>query len=113
MYDPGTADGWKGRVRSEAHAHRPATILTGPVQVCMVFTLPRPKAHFLKSGLRPTAPSYHTGKPDSDNLAKAVLDALGDTAQWWKDDAQVARLSVLKNYGDEAGCRIVISEMLP
>ncbi len=29
------------------------------------------------------------------------------------DDAQVARLSVLKAYGPEEGCRIVISEMLP
>jgi len=35
----------------------------------------------------------HTAKPDADNVAKAVLDALSD---WWGDDAQVADLNVSK-----------------
>lgn len=40
------------------------------------------------------------GKPDCDNIAKAVLDALNGRA--YKDDAQVAELIVKKRYGDKA-----------
>ena len=38
----------------------------------------------------------HTQKPDADNVAKAVLDALCDH---WKDDCQVFRLEVVKFWG--------------
>lgn len=40
------------------------------------------------------------GKPDCDNIAKAVLDALNGLA--YKDDAQVAELVVKKRYGEKA-----------
>ena len=40
---------------------------------------------------------WHTQKPDADNIAKAILDALKDH---WKDDAQVARLSIDKRWTD-------------
>ena len=41
-------------------------------------------------------------KPDCDNLAKAVLDALNGVL--WQDDSQVVELSVSKWYaaGDES-----------
>jgi len=38
----------------------------------------------------------HAQKPDADNVAKAVLDALCDH---WKDDCQVFRLEVVKFWG--------------
>ena len=103
VYDPGTADGWKLLVREAAYIARPSEPLTGPVTMKLAFTFPRPKSHFLKAGLRPNAPTLHTSKPDADNLAKAVLDAMGDLQCWWKDDAQVALLSVRKGYGETAG----------
>ena len=67
---------------------------------------------------RPGAP---TSKPDTDNLAKAVLDALGpgkagaDTARgrgrWapllWSDDAQVTDLIVRKREG-EPGLLLIV-----
>jgi len=45
---------------------------------------------------------YHTGRPDTDNLAKAVLDSLTGIA--WRDDAQVSQLTASKIYvaGDES-----------
>ena len=46
-------------------------------------------------------------KPDADNIAKAVLDALNGFAYY--DDAQVTRLEVNKVYGETPGivCHII------
>lgn len=41
----------------------------------------------------------HTKRPDVDNMAKAVLDALNGIA--WEDDSQIARLSITKEYAKE------------
>jgi Holliday junction resolvase RusA-like endonuclease len=109
VFTPGTADAWKANVREAAHPNMPLAQFEGPLSVVLTFTLPRPKAHFTKKGLRPNAPEYHTGKPDADNLAKAVLDALGDMQAFWRDDAQVARLIVVKTYGERAGCWVRIA----
>lgn len=47
-------------------------------------------------------------KPDLDNLAKAVLDGLNGIA--FKDDAQIVRLNVSKEYGREDRIFISIRE---
>ena len=41
---------------------------------------------------------YPTKKPDADNIAKVVCDALNGLA--YKDDAQVIDLTVHKRFGD-------------
>jgi Holliday junction resolvase RusA-like endonuclease len=41
--------------------------------------------------------AWHTQKPDVDNVAKAILDALKNR---WRDDTQVARLTVDKRWTD-------------
>lgn len=54
----------------------------------------------------------HTAKPDADNLAKAVLDAM-TRAGAWKDDSQVSSLRVMKYYGtagERTGVMITIHE---
>ena len=40
----------------------------------------------------------HVYKPDADNLAKFVLDALNGV--YYKDDSQIYELIVRKQYGD-------------
>jgi hypothetical protein len=66
-------------------------------------SLARPQGHYGRAKgvpyLKSDAPHYHTGKPDADNLAKAVLDAL-TTLGIWHDDAQVCQLDTLKIYAD-------------
>ncbi len=57
-----------------------------------------------KTGVKPTAPRLP--RPDVDNLAKAVLDALQDVMG---DDTNVARLVVEKSYGQEARTTVRIS----
>ena len=98
VYDPGTAEGWKGQIAIAARGHKPSTPIEGPVIVTLLFNFARPKSHSTTKGLRPTAPVYHTAKPDADNLAKAVLDCLTQLA-FWKDDSQVCILNVRKHYG--------------
>lgn len=39
-----------------------------------------------------------TGKPDCDNIVKAILDALNGVA--YKDDSQVVDVSIIKRYGE-------------
>jgi len=43
--------------------------------------------------------SFHSKKPDVDNLTKIIFDALNGLA--WKDDAQIAFLSASKIYAEE------------
>lgn len=45
-------------------------------------------------------------KPDSDNIAKAILDALNGVAYY--DDSQVVGLTVKKEYGDSARVEVEI-----
>jgi len=62
------------------------------VRIIAVFA--RPKSHKRKGGLKADAPRLP--RPDVDNIAKAVLDALADSF----DDTNVMRLSVWKEYDD-------------
>lgn len=101
MYDPGTAEGWKSAVAAAAKPYI-NTFAAGPVRVSITFEMPRPKSHRTKAGeLRMDRPVFHVGKPDCDNLAKAVLDAL-TAIGIWTDDAQVAELWITKKYADGA-----------
>lgn len=56
----------------------------------------RPKSHLTKKGVKASAPQLP--RPDVDNVAKAVLDAIGPILG---DDTQVRRLVVEKSYGTE------------
>jgi Holliday junction resolvase RusA-like endonuclease len=84
VYDPGTANDWKGDVQRAfrdilPNNHSP---LTGPILVDVVAWFPRPMSHHVGSramcALKANAPIYHTGKPDRDNIDKALLDAMTD-----------------------------------
>jgi Holliday junction resolvase RusA-like endonuclease len=95
------------------HAYRQAVALaakmaglgpiTEPIQVCVVSVFERPKSHTTARGVvKTTAPRLPL--PDVDNLAKAVLDALGD----FFNDKLVESLQVSKSYGDVAYTKVVI-----
>jgi Holliday junction resolvase RusA-like endonuclease len=75
--------------RIEQRDHEP---LSGPVEMHIAFYLPRPQAKVWKTKPMPECP--HAGKPDVDNLIKAVTDALNGIA--WRDDSQIARLTATK-----------------
>lgn len=118
VYDPGTADDWKACVMLAAKqaisGDLPRPIFSGPLRVDLVVVFARPKSHFTSKGfLKPTAPVWHTGKPDRDNLDKGVLDALTQI-QMWPDDAQVCAGGVTKRFAAEheaSGCQITINAL--
>jgi Holliday junction resolvase RusA-like endonuclease len=64
----------------------------------------RPKSHMRKAGVKADAPKLP--RPDVDNIAKAVLDALQDVMG---DDSLVGRLVVEKSYGQEARTTVRVS----
>ena len=113
VYDCGTAEGWKSDV-ARACWEIEGRCLFGALGVRLTFYMPRPKSHYRANGfLKTSAPMIiHNQKPDVDNLAKAVLDAMTGI-QAWRDDAQVCELTVSRRWeipGKESpGCLIRIN----
>ena len=83
-------------------------VFTGPVDVEIAAVFEMPKS-WSKAKREAMACSLHTQKPDADNIAKAVLDAL---SAFWTDDAQVSVLRVRKTWsmGWHPGTHIRIRE---
>ena len=106
VYDPGTAEGWKGQVALGARDHLPATPIETAIVVLLWFEMPRPQGHYGRRGLKPAAPTHHLARPDVDNLAKAVLDALVGIG-FLRDDRLVCSLRVTKRYSNTVpGCHV-------
>jgi len=116
VYHPknGPDAGWRSAVYTTALEHRPETPITEPIRVELLFWFRRPKGHYgtgKNSGnLKKTAPWWHGKKPDTDNLAKLVLDVLTSLG-YWRDDCQVDALMVAKAYAPDAGCRVCIKPL--
>lgn len=115
VYDPGTAEGWKSKVALAAKDYMPKKTIEVPVVVILNFAFARPKSHF-RTGknahlLKSSAPGQHIQRPDLDNLAKAVLDALTDIGLW-KDDSLICELYIFKSWADsennKPGCLVII-----
>lgn len=98
VYESGTAENWKSQVALAAKQFVPMPPLSAPLSVTLEFYFPRPKAHFRSNGeLKPTAPIWHSGKPDRDNCEKAVTDAL-KLLGMFEDDGQICDGRVSKEY---------------
>ena len=114
VYDPGTAEGWKSEIALAARKHIPKAPIIGPIKLTLVFTFARPTSHFgtgkNASNLKPSAPEWHTSKPDLDNLNKSTQDCL-TALQMWRDDSQVVEASAKKRWvcmASLAGAKITI-----
>lgn len=81
--------------------------LVGALELNLTFCMPIPKS--ISKNKREQL-HYVTKKPDIDNLAKAVMDAINQVGIW-EDDSQVSRLVVGKIYSDEPRCIISIREI--
>jgi Holliday junction resolvase RusA-like endonuclease len=85
---------------------RRGVVFLGPMRLAVAFHLPRPK------GLPKTKDTAHVKAPDCDKCARCVLDALSGVV--YRDDAQVVRLEVSKQYaalGDSPRAEITIEPL--
>ena len=99
--------GWRQAVTEIAIAAG-ASRWEGPVMVMLEFRFDRPKGHWGKRGLVPSAPAEKTTKPDVDKLSRALLDALWPC---WGDDAQVVELHARKRFchqGELPGALVLV-----
>ncbi len=62
------------------------------------------KAQMIAGEIRPTK------KPDTDNIAKIILDSLNDLA--YADDKQVVKLTVHKWFSEEPRVEIILKEVV-
>ena len=90
-YTPKTTRDYEGAIREafENAPERPPEPFSGPIAVCIMTYRQLPK-----STPKSVTSEPDTHKPDVDNVAKIVLDALNGVA--WLDDAQVTSLTVVK-----------------
>lgn len=81
-----------------------------PIAVHLTFVYAPPKS-YTKKKLKAIQDGLlmYQKKPDLDNLAKGVLDALNNTI--YKDDSQIVELSVRKQYGDTDHVLVVIEKL--
>tara|TARA_R100000808_G_C2112325_1_gene126059 strand:- start:472 stop:939 length:468 start_codon:yes stop_codon:yes gene_type:complete len=99
MYNPKTAKGYKqsiGMTMHEAAEENEVELpIAGHVFVDLHLYFKRPQRLCRKKD--PPEEMWHTSKPDCDNVAKAVLDAITD---WGgiSDDKSVVALSVFKKW---------------
>lgn len=76
--------------------------MTKPVEIALVFHLPRPKTVNRK---------WPAVKPDLDKLVRSTFDGL-TTGGLYTDDALVIALSASKQYAtDRIGCQVIASEV--
>jgi len=102
---------WSGCIRSAGLPHRLDEPFAGaPLQVTLTFLMPPPQTMVRHGRLLRTWPIT---RPDTDNLCKAVLDAL--TELLWADDNVVVRLALEKRHaqpGTLPRCQVRIEELL-
>jgi Holliday junction resolvase RusA-like endonuclease len=119
VYDSDVADEWKRAVDQaiiKAFVEQ-VEFVEGqlPVEVVATFWMRRPKSHFNAHGfVKPSSPVRHAQKPDADNLVKLVLDRITRSDLIWRDDSQVAYLTVAKYWADKdenVGCNLTLQPL--
>lgn len=83
--------------------HRPKQPSERPIRllVCLYFNVKQPKKLWGK---------YKTTRPDCDNYVKEIKDCMTELG-FWKDDAQVVNLNVIKRYSEKAAIYINMEEL--
>ncbi len=111
MYTPEKTAGYESTVAlaaSQAMAGRAP--IEGPVVANLFIALPIPASWSKKKQAQAAADELlPTTKPDSDNVVKAVFDAINGIV--WNDDTQVVDHAAKKRYRARPGVWVAISSM--
>lgn len=79
-----------------------------PVSIKILFVMPIPPSWSKKKRMDAIG-SYHTSKPDIDNLIKGLFDAANKIL--WQDDNQVVRCNTTKIYGEKPCIEFEVTAM--
>ena len=111
-YDPSATKkkSFRGVMQDEA----PQTPLEGPLMLELNFYMGRPKNHYgtgkHANTVKASAPEWHTGRPDIDNLQKFVQDALNGI--YWRDDSLICQIVTRKQYSERPRTEIIITKLI-
>ena len=110
LYDPEKSRDYKQYVRLAAVEHKPATPLSGEIELVVDVYRPIPKSMpkykrklAIAGKLRPIT------KPDVDNYVKGIKDGLSGVI--WQDDKQVVSMTVRKWYSEAPRVELKIQEL--
>ena len=106
------ATDWKGSVAKaagEVMTEDGGGLFEGPLKLSLVFIVARPKGHFGKRGLRPSAPPHPDKRPDALKLARGTEDAM--TGVVYRDDAQNVLVTLQKAWGEPERCEVWVGEL--
>lgn len=85
----------------------------GPLQMFLTIYRERPKGHYGRHGVKPSAPKFPTTKPDATKCLRPIEDAM--TGIVWGDDAQVCDQRVRKLWcatGEEPRVEVRVAVLL-
>jgi Holliday junction resolvase RusA-like endonuclease len=110
-YTPAKTVAYEGLIAlagQEAMKGRP--LLEGPIYLLVNAYFPIPKSWSKRKRDEALAlGAWHTGKPDGDNILKAVGDGLNEIM--YQDDSQIAFAKITKRYDTTARLEIMIEEL--
>ena len=112
IFTPKTTEAYEKEIRAawvRANGDQPEE---GPLRARIYFGLPIPKSETKENKLQMIQRKvFPTKKPDLDNLAKAVLDALNGVA--YKDDCQIVTMLSRKNYAEAPYVKVILNDEKP
>ncbi|RWZ59871.1 RusA family crossover junction endodeoxyribonuclease [Halobacillus fulvus] len=110
LYDPQKSKDFKQFVGLVASQYAPAELLEGPLNVRLKVYKPLLKSFSKKRTREAEAGLYRpVTKPDVDNYAKGIKDALNNVI--WKDDSQVVELTISKWYSAKPRVEVEITSL--
>lgn len=111
-YTPKKTSDYEAQVKAIAQNAMTREPLETPLSAFLYFRLPIPRSYPKKRVAACLSGSERPiKKPDLDNLAKSVLDALNGVV--YKDDSQLVSLHITKVYDHNPGVDIMVREELP
>lgn len=105
-YDPSAGD--KADLVAAVQQQAPTPMITSAIILEITLYIERPRSHYgtgkNTAKLKDSAPIFVVTRPDIDNYAKFIMDALN--GKFWKDDAQIIQLVITKRYSEIPGTQI-------
>ena len=107
-YTPAKTAEYERNIR-DYYTTQEGKMFEGAIFVKIIFAMPIPKSFSKKVQQQISLGEYkHIKKPDADNMAKSVLDALNGVA--FTDDSLITHLTVAKHYSTNPGIWLTIKE---